>query len=67
MTKESGRAAEASTAASERIELKGLFAMMLGVWYPKNYYSSSHRFHARGGGGEGTALGWVWQQLGPSP
>jgi hypothetical protein len=37
MTKESGRAAEASTAASERIELKGLFAMSLGVWYPKNY------------------------------
>jgi hypothetical protein len=37
MTKESGRAAETSTAASERIELKGLFAMMLGVWYPKNY------------------------------
>jgi hypothetical protein len=37
MTKESGRAAEASTAASERIELKGLFTMMLGVWYPRNY------------------------------
>jgi hypothetical protein len=37
MTKESGRAAETSTAASERIELKGPFAMMLGVWYPKNY------------------------------
>jgi hypothetical protein len=26
-----------STAASERIELTGLFAMMLGVWYPRNY------------------------------
>jgi uncharacterized SAM-binding protein YcdF (DUF218 family) len=37
MTNESGRAAEISTAASERIELKGLFAMLLGVWYPKNY------------------------------
>ena len=37
MTKERGRVAETSTAASERVELKGLFAMMLGVWYPKNY------------------------------
>jgi hypothetical protein len=37
MTNERGRSAETSTAASERIELKGLFAMMLGVWYPKNY------------------------------
>lgn len=37
MTKEHGRAAETSTAAPETIELKGLFAMMLGVWYPKNY------------------------------
>ena len=37
MTKERGSAAESSTAASERIELKGLFAMTLGVWYPKNY------------------------------
>jgi hypothetical protein len=36
MTNESGRAAETST-ASERVELKGLFAMMLGVWYPRNY------------------------------
>ena len=26
-----------STATSERIELTGLFAMMLGVWYPRNY------------------------------
>ena len=25
------------TATSERIELTGLFAMMLGVWYPRNY------------------------------
>jgi hypothetical protein len=37
MTNESGRAAEDSAAASGRIELKGLFAMLLGVWYPKNY------------------------------
>src|SRR5688500_17051820 len=37
MTRESGRAAETATAASERIELKGLFTMMLGVWYPRNY------------------------------
>ena len=37
MTKERGSAAESSTAASERIELKGLYAMMLGVWYPRNY------------------------------
>lgn len=31
------RAGESSTASSERIELTGLFAMMLGVWYPRNY------------------------------
>ncbi len=31
-----GSAAESST-ASERIELKGLYAMMLGVWYPRSY------------------------------
>src|SRR5688500_10786623 len=37
MTKESGRATETATAASERVELKGLFTMMLGVWYPRNY------------------------------
>ena len=37
MTNESGRAAESSTTPSERIELKGLVAMMLGGWYPKNY------------------------------
>jgi hypothetical protein len=37
MTQERGSAAESSTAASERIELKGLYAMMLGVWYPRNY------------------------------
>src|SRR4051812_7182614 len=37
MTKERGRAAETSTAASESIELTGLFSMMLGVWYPKDY------------------------------
>ena len=37
MKKDSGRAAETSTTAPERVEFKGLFAMMLGVWYPKNY------------------------------
>jgi hypothetical protein len=37
MTRERGRTAETSTAARETIELKGLFSMMLGVWYPKNY------------------------------
>jgi len=37
MTKERGRAAESSTAGSERVELTGLFAHMLGVWYPKHY------------------------------
>ena len=37
MTKERDRAAVTSTAASERVELKGLFTMMLGVWYPQNY------------------------------
>jgi hypothetical protein len=31
------QATAASSARSERIELKGLFATMLGVWYPKNY------------------------------
>jgi hypothetical protein len=33
----SKRAGEISAAPSERIELTGLFAMMLGVWYPRNY------------------------------
>jgi hypothetical protein len=37
MTKERERVGESSTAAPERIELKGLFTMMLGVWYPRNY------------------------------
>jgi hypothetical protein len=37
MTTERGRAVETATAASERVELKGLFTMMLGVWYPRNY------------------------------
>ena len=37
MTRERGRTAETSTAAPERIELTGLFAMLLGVWYPRNY------------------------------
>ena len=42
MTKERGSAAESSTAASERIELKGLYAMMLGVWYPVKLYQYHH-------------------------
>jgi hypothetical protein len=37
MTKERGGSAETSTAASERVELKGLFTQMLGVWYPRHY------------------------------
>jgi len=37
MKNESGQAGETSTAPAEKIELKGLFAMMLGVWYPRNY------------------------------
>jgi hypothetical protein len=37
MTKERGRAAAPPTAASERVELEGLFAHMLGVWYPMHY------------------------------
>ena len=37
MTNERGQTAGTSTAAPERIELKGLFTMMLGVWYPRNY------------------------------
>lgn len=30
-------AGETSTVPQESIELTGLFAMMLGVWYPRNY------------------------------
>jgi hypothetical protein len=37
MTKEGGRAAPTAASGSETIELKGLFAMSLGVWYPKHY------------------------------
>jgi hypothetical protein len=37
MTKEHGSVAESSTATSERVELRGLYAQMLGVWYPRNY------------------------------
>ncbi|MEO6055695.1 MAG: hypothetical protein ABIQ49_02565 [Gemmatimonadales bacterium] len=37
MTKERAPAAATPTAASERVELEGLFTMMLGVWYPRNY------------------------------
>jgi len=42
MTKERGRAAETSTAASERVELNGLFAMMLGVWVSAELHTGSH-------------------------
>jgi hypothetical protein len=31
------RAGATSAGSSERVELTGLFAMMLGVWYPRNY------------------------------
>ena len=31
------RAGMSSAGSAERIELTGLFAMMLGVWYPRNY------------------------------
>jgi len=37
MTEERGPAAGTSTAAPERVELGGLYAQMLGVWYPRNY------------------------------
>ncbi len=37
MTRERGRTTESSTAAPEKVELTGLFSMMLGVWYPKGY------------------------------
>ena len=32
-----GKGAGEATTSPEKIELKGLFAMMLGVWYPRNY------------------------------
>ena len=65
MTKR-GSAAESSTAASERIELKGLYAMMLGVWYPRNYVVAAIDPMQGAAAGEGTALGGLWRQLGPS-
>jgi hypothetical protein len=37
MTRERGRTETPTAAAPERVELKGLFSMMLGVWYPKDY------------------------------
>ena len=37
MKNDSGQATATFTTTPEIIELKGLFAMMLGVWYPKNY------------------------------
>ena len=37
----SGRGVETTTAPSQKIELNGLFAQMLGVWYPKDYIVAS--------------------------
>ncbi len=37
MFKKHGSIAESSTVAGKRVELKGLYANMLGVWYPRNY------------------------------
>jgi hypothetical protein len=37
MMTERESATQSSTVASERVELKGLYAQMLGVWYPRNY------------------------------
>jgi hypothetical protein len=37
MLKEHGSVAESSTVGGKRVELKGLYANMLGVWYPRNY------------------------------
>ena len=37
MTMERGSATGRSTEPSRRVELKGLYAQMLGVWYPRNY------------------------------
>ncbi len=41
MTNDNRRADETPDAAPARIELTGLFAMMLGVWYPRNYVVAS--------------------------
>ena len=66
MMKERGSAAESSTAAAEKIELKGLYAMMLGVWYPRNYIvaaidptqgaTAEKALHSAGFGGNGVHL-----------
>jgi hypothetical protein len=37
----SGSGVGTTTAPSQRIELNGLFAQMLGVWYPKDYIVAS--------------------------
>jgi hypothetical protein len=56
MTKESGRVTETATAAaSERVEVRGLFTMMLGVWYPRNYIQAAIAPTGGSGGGEGVA------------
>jgi hypothetical protein len=37
MAKGSGKVAETTSTPSETVELNGVFAQMLGVWYPKDY------------------------------
>lgn len=37
MKKESSRTEATAPALPQRVELEGLFAMMLGAWYPRNY------------------------------
>ena len=66
MTKERESAAGTSTAASERVELEGLYAQMLGVWYPRNYIVAAidptqgaaavKALHAAGFGGNAVQL-----------
>jgi hypothetical protein len=66
MRKERGPAAGTSTAAPERVELEGLYAQMLGVWYPRNYIVAAidptqgdaavKALHAAGFGGNAVRL-----------
>ena len=66
MTTERGQTAGTSTAASERVELEGLYAQMLGVWYPRNYIVAAidptegaaavKALHAAGFGGNAVRL-----------
>jgi hypothetical protein len=65
MTKEQGSTAGIAT-ASERVELEGLYAQMLGVWYPRNYIvaaidpsdgaAAEKALHAAGFGGNAVRL-----------